>query len=81
MAELIHCKDCKWWQCKKILLGDGTYRDYLPGEYESGSILGGVSTSVGINIGSHCTRRNFDGDKWWCSKDDFCSFAKRRQAE
>lgn len=79
MEEIVRCRDCIYFQDKQIELNDGTYRDYKPGEYEHGSILGGVTSSVGINIGSYCRRVEISDSKFWCNKKDFCSRGKKME--
>ena len=57
-------------------LNDGTYRDYEPGEYESGSFFGGVTADVGINIGSFCAKYNTEHQNripQFMGENDFCS--------
>lgn len=78
-VQVVRCKNCKYWRDKQILLDDGTYRDYEPGEYENGSLLGcGVTSDIGINVGSRCMRREFSGDSWWCGENDFCSYGEAK---
>ena len=81
VVEVVRCKDCIYWQRPQVKLKDGTYRDYEPGEYENGSIFGGVELSVGINVGAFCAKY----DKWhtnaihqFMSENDFCSKGEKR---
>lgn len=76
VAPVVRCKDCVYWQKPQILLDDGTYRDYLPGEYESGPLGLGVTVDVGINVGSFCAKYNTDHQNripQFMKPDDFCS--------
>lgn len=76
VAPVVRCKDCVYWQKPQILLDDGTYRDYLPGEYESGPLGFGVTMDVGINMGSFCAKYNTDHQNripQFMKPDDFCS--------
>ena len=84
LAEVVKCSECIYWQDRRIKLNDGTYRNYTNDEHF-------VPISVGINIGSYCTRfdevlvrgyRNGepskDCTKAWCQADDCCSRGIRK---
>lgn len=85
MQEVVKCKECIYFQDRYIELHDGSKRSYKKGE-------GYVPISVGINIGSYCTRidyaivhgyRNFepsvDKTKLWVSPNDYCSRGERKE--
>lgn len=87
MREVVRCKDCKYFQDRYIELPDGSKRAYKKGENS-------VSISIGINIGSHCTRIDYaivhgyrDGEpsvdktRLWVQPDDFCSYGERKDGE
>lgn len=76
VQPVVRCKDCVYWQKPQVKLNDGTYRDYEQGEYENGSLLGGVTVDVGINIGSFCAKYNTDHQNripQFMGENDFCS--------
>lgn len=80
VQPVVRCKDCVYWQKPQIRLNDGTYRDYLPGEYESGPFGRFVTAAVGINIGSFCAKYNTDHQNripQFMEPDDFCSMGYR----
>ena len=58
VRPVVLCKNCVYWQKPQVWQNDGTFRDYEPGEYERGSIFGGVSLEVGVNYGSFCALYN-----------------------
>ena len=69
-VQAVRCGECIWWQDRQIQLSDGSCRDYLPNEPWS------VTSDVGINIGSHCTKHGFEdesGSWFWANAEDFCS--------
>lgn len=71
IAELVHCKDCVYWQKPQVRLKDGTYRDY-----EEGEEFPNIEISVGINVGSYCTlynRYHENNIPQFMNEDDFCS--------
>lgn len=70
---VVRCKDCIYWQDRKIRMENGEYRDYLPDEDMF------VSIDKGINVGSHCTfhgYENMPGSWFWTIANDFCSKGK-----
>ncbi len=73
VQEVVRCKDCVYWQGKKVKMEDGTLRDYTPEEIIEGYM---VDISKGINLGSRCLR-NQSGEEnsfpVWCNENDFCS--------
>ena len=76
VQPVVFCRDCVYWQKPQVKLNDGTYRDYEPGEYENGSLLGGVTVDVGINIGSFCAKYNTahqNSIPQFMDENDFCS--------
>lgn len=76
VRHVVLCKDCVYWQKPQVRLNDGTYRDYEPGEYENGSFFGGVTSDVGINIGSFCAKYNTEHQNripQFMGENDFCS--------
>lgn len=87
VVEVVRCKDCIYFQDRYIKLTDGSKRPYKKGE----SI---VPLSVGINVGSCCTRIDYaivhghrDGEpsvdetRLWTKPDDFCSYGERKDEE
>lgn len=82
VRPVILCKDCVYWQKPQVKLNDGTYRDYEPGEYENGSPFGGVTSDVGINIGSFCALYNTEHQNripQFMGENDFCSKGYKRK--
>lgn len=76
VRPVVLCKDCVYWQKPQVKLNDGTYRDYEPDEYENGSLFGGVTVDVGINIGSFCAKYNTEHQNripQFMGENDFCS--------
>ena len=76
VKPVVLCRDCVYWQKPQVKLNDGTYRDYEPGEYENGSFFGGVTSDVGINIGSFCAKYNTEHQNripQFMDENDFCS--------
>lgn len=72
---VVRCKDCIYWQDRKVLMKNGEYRDYLPDEDMF------VSIDKGINVGSHCTLHGYENmtGSWFCAQaNDFCSRGERR---
>lgn len=81
VRPVVLCKDCVYWQKPQVKLNDGTYRDYEPGEYENGSPFGGVTSDVGINIGSFCAMYNTEHQNripQFMGENDFCSKGYKR---
>lgn len=75
-VPVVRCRECVWWKGRQVQLADGTCRDYLPDEPWS------VTLSVGINVGSHCTKHGFDdesGSWFWAQPDDYCSRGERKE--
>ena len=76
VRPVVLCRDCVYWQKPQVKLDDGTYRDYEQGEYENGSLFGGVTADVGINIGSFCAKYNTEHQNripQFMGENDFCS--------
>lgn len=84
---VVRCKDCKYFQDRHIELPDGSKRPYKKGESS-------VTVSVGINVGSYCTRIDYaivhgyrcgeqsvDETRLWTKPDDFCSYGERKDKE
>ena len=74
-VPVVRCKDCIYWQDRKVRMKNGEYRDYLPDEDMF------VSIDKGINVGSHCTLHgyeNMSGSWFWAQANDFCSRGERR---
>lgn len=72
---VVYCKDCIYWQDRKIKMSNGEYRDYLPDEEMF------VAIDKGINVGEHCTLHGYDnmsGSWFWAKANDFCSKGKRK---
>lgn len=72
---VVRCKDCIYWQDRKVRMKNGEYRDYLPDEDMF------VSIDKGINVGSHCTLHGYEnmpGSWFWTQANDFCSRGERR---
>ena len=87
MQEVVRCKDCIYFQDRYIELSDGSKRPYKKGESS-------VPLSVGINVGSYCTRIDYaivhgyrygepsvDETRLWTKPDDFCSHGERKDKE
>jgi len=71
IADLVHCKDCIYWQKPQVKLEDGTYRDYKDGEE-----FPNVPISIGINVSSFCALYNKHHENdipQFMDEDDFCS--------
>ena len=69
-------RDCVYWQKPQVWQNDGTFRDYEPGEYENGSLFGGVSLEIGVNFGSFCAlydREHKNEYPQFMNENDFCS--------
>lgn len=82
VRPVVLCKDCVYWQKPQVKQNDGTYRDYEPGEYENGSPFGGVTSDVGINIGSFCALYNTEHQNripQFMGENDFCSKGYKRK--
>ncbi len=52
VVEVVRCKDCIYFQDRYVELPDGSKRPYKKGESS-------VPLSVGINVGSYCTRIDY----------------------
>lgn len=87
LVKAVRCKDCKYFQDRYIELSDGSKRPYKKGESS-------VPLSVGINVGSYCTRIDYaivhgyrygepsvDETRLWTKPDDFCSHGERKDKE
>lgn len=87
VIEVVRCKNCKYFQDKYVKLPDGSKRPYEKGEDI-------VPLSVGINVGSYCTRIDYaivhgyrngepsvDKTRLWTNPDDFCSCGERKDEE
>ena len=87
VVEVVRCKDCKYFQDRYVELPDGSKRPYKKGESS-------VPVSVGINVGSYCTRIDYaivhgyrngepsvDKTRLWTKPDDFCSYGERKDEE
>lgn len=75
---VVRCKDCIYWQDRKVHMKNGEYRDYLPDEDMF------VSIDKGINVGSHCTLHgyeNMSGSWFWAQANDFCSRGEKKDKE
>lgn len=83
VVEVVRCKDCIYFQDRYIELPGGSKIPYKKGE----SV---VPISVGINVGSYCTRIDYaivhgyrhgepsvDETRLWTNPDDFCSRGER----
>ena len=82
VRPVVLCRDCIYWQKPQVWQNDGTFRDYEPGEYEKGSIFGGVSLEVGINYGSFCALYNQNHENeipQFMGENDFCSKGYKRE--
>lgn len=82
VRPVVVCKDCVYWQKPQVWQNDGTFRDYEPGEYEKGSIFGGVSLEVGVNYGSFCALYNKNHENeipQFMGENDFCSKGYKRE--
>ena len=80
-VEIVRCKDCIYWQKEQIKLSGGSYRDYNLKECESELFGLGVTSDVGINIGSFCmlyNRNHINRIPQFMSENDFCSKGKRK---
>ena len=87
VIKVVRCKDCEYFQDRYIELPDGSKRPYKKGENI-------VPISVGINVGSYCTRIDYaivhgyrhgepsvDETRLWTKPDDFCSYGERKDEE
>ena len=77
-VPVVRCVECIWWQDRQVQLIDGSCRDYMPDEPWS------VTCDVGINVGSHCTKRGFDdesGSWFWAAANDYCSYGEKMEVE
>lgn len=75
---VVRCKDCIYWQDRKVRMKNDEYRDYLPDEDMF------VSIDKGINVGSHCTLHgyeNMSGSWFWAQANDFCSRGEKKDKE
>lgn len=85
MKEVVKCKECIYFQDRHIELPDGSKRSYKKGEDS-------VPISVGINIGSYCTRIDYaivhgyrncepsvDKTRLWVLPNDYCSRGERKE--
>ena len=84
VRPVVLCRDCVYWQKPQVKLNDGTYRDYEQGEYENGSLFGGVTADVGINIGSFCAKYNTEHQNripQFMGENDFCSKGYKLRGE
>lgn len=75
---VVRCKDCIYWQDRKVLMKNGEYRDYLTDEDMF------VTTDKGINVGAHCTLHgyeNMSGSWVWTQANDFCSYGTKMDEE
>lgn len=84
VTEVVRCKDCIYFQDRYIELSDGSKRPYKKGKSS-------VPVSVGINVGSYCTRIDYaivhgyrcgepsvDETRLWTKPDYFCSYGERK---
>ena len=84
VVSVVRCKDCKYFQDRYVELPDGSKIPYKKGESS-------VPLSVGINVGSYCTRIDYaivhgyrcgepsvDETRLWTKPDDFCSCGERK---
>lgn len=71
VAPVVRCKNCIYWKDRHIKLNDGTERPYT--EEELHQFFGMVPISIGVNVGSYCTRIKLEDTYFWCGPDDFCS--------
>lgn len=84
VVSVVRCKDCIYFQDRYVELPDGSKRPYKKGESS-------VPLSVGINVGSYCTRIDYaivhgyrhgepsvDETRLWTEPDDFCSYGEKR---
>lgn len=81
LAEITHCRDCKYWRDRYIKQNDGRERPYKDGETD-GLLAGYVTLDIGINMGAMCHREDNTG--WGYDKsvfrnaEDFCSRGEKR---
>lgn len=83
VREVVTCGECVYWQKPQVWQNDGTFRDYQPGEYESGGSFGGVSIEVGVNFGSFCAlydREHKNELPQFMNENDFCSKGYKAEA-
>ena len=78
--KIIRCERCCHWKPEHIKLNDGRQRLYREGEKESCPLGIGVTSDVGINIGSACWREQNTGYgrnmRVFRKADDYCSRAE-----
>jgi hypothetical protein len=77
-VEVVRCKDCVWFVPEHIKLSDGTTRPYTD---EEKKMPCGVTSDIGINVGSYCLRKGYwkqNSIPVWFQENDFCSYGERR---
>lgn len=77
-VEVVFCKDCIWFVPEHIKLSDGTTRPYTD---EEKKLPCGVTSDIGINVGSYCLRKDYweqNSIPVWFRENDFCSYGKRK---
>lgn len=80
-VEVVRCKECACFVPKHIRLADGTTRPYTD---EEKKLPCGVTSEVGINVGSYCLRKSYwkeNSIPVWVQADDFCSYGERKDAQ
>jgi hypothetical protein len=78
LVEVVRCKDCVWFVPEHIKLSDGTTRPYTD---EEKKMPCGVTSDIGINVGSYCLRKGYwkqNSIPVWFQENDFCSYGERR---
>lgn len=78
VVEVVRCKDCIWFVPEHIKRSDGTTRPYTD---EEKKLPCGVTSDIGINVGSYCLRKGYweqNGIPVWFGENDFCSYGERK---
>ncbi len=81
VQEVVRCKDCVYWQGKKVKTENDSLKDYTPEEMIKGGM---VDMSKGINLGSRCLRnQSWEENSFpiWCNENDFCSYGAKMDKE
>lgn len=84
LIELIHCKNCKWYDPPHIEYKDGTREDYPKEPF--------VTADIGVTVGGICIAKNkiyctahdrenpddYEEIVMFRNPDDYCSYGERK---